>query len=118
MTPELKSAWTAALRSGQYVQGRSHFKHPARDEYCCLGVLCAVAGAPFRVPYGETHPGVEHDNWEFVKGQLRVGVDYPECMEHQGCRVSAHTKLWWMNDLDKKSFSEIADWIDENIIAA
>ena len=32
--------WIAALRSGEYKQGRSYLRDGA--EYCCLGVLCDV----------------------------------------------------------------------------
>jgi len=43
----LKAKWVAALRSGKYKQGRGFLK--AKDSegdwtYCCLGVLCEVAG--------------------------------------------------------------------------
>lgn len=42
MTPELKAKWIAALRSGEYPQGRKRLK--SSDGYCCLGVLCAITG--------------------------------------------------------------------------
>lgn len=42
MTPELKTRWLAALRSGEYSQVRGTLKN--RDGYCCLGVLCEIAG--------------------------------------------------------------------------
>lgn len=38
MKPEIKTKWIAALRSGEYKQGKMFLKHA--DEYCCLGVLC------------------------------------------------------------------------------
>lgn len=41
MKPEIKAAWIAALRSGEYSQTTGHL----RDDvgYCCLGVLCDLA---------------------------------------------------------------------------
>jgi hypothetical protein len=47
MNPEIKAQWVAALRSGEYVQGRSSL-HYLVDEngnakFCCLGVLCDLA---------------------------------------------------------------------------
>ncbi len=48
MNEIIKSQWVAALRSGQYTQGRGALRR--RSEYCCLGVLCELhrisTGAP------------------------------------------------------------------------
>ena len=41
MNPEIRARWTAALRSGEYEQGRSVLRH--NDLFCCLGVLCDLA---------------------------------------------------------------------------
>uniref|UniRef100_C5CJL3 Uncharacterized protein n=1 Tax=Variovorax paradoxus (strain S110) TaxID=543728 RepID=C5CJL3_VARPS len=38
MNPKVKATWVAALRSGEYQQGREQLKCDA--EFCCLGVLC------------------------------------------------------------------------------
>lgn len=47
MNPEIKAEWLAALRSGEYQQGKSHLKRADDDSktlrYCCLGVLCELA---------------------------------------------------------------------------
>ena len=47
MKPEIKAAWIAALRSGEYKQTRGKLHRSFRmtgdslvEEYCCLGVLC------------------------------------------------------------------------------
>jgi hypothetical protein len=42
MNPEIKAKWVAALRSGEYKQGRSKLRDE-HDNYCCLGVLCDLA---------------------------------------------------------------------------
>jgi len=42
---ELRAAWLEALRSGKYKQGKN-FLCNRNLEYCCLGVLCEVAGIP------------------------------------------------------------------------
>lgn len=44
MKREIAELWTTALRSGQYVQGRGRLRTP-NDEFCCLGVLCDIAGS-------------------------------------------------------------------------
>jgi hypothetical protein len=38
MKPEVKAKWIAALRSGEYKQGRGVLRDG--DTFCCLGVLC------------------------------------------------------------------------------
>jgi hypothetical protein len=40
LTKEVMDKWIAALRSGQYNQGRGKLK--SSNGYCCLGVLCDV----------------------------------------------------------------------------
>lgn len=39
MNQDIKQQWLAALRSGEYTQGRGLLR-PTEDTYCCLGVLC------------------------------------------------------------------------------
>ncbi len=54
MNPEITAKWVAALRSGEYVQAKKQLRvtivsSDAEDRfsYCCLGVLCEVAGIPY-----------------------------------------------------------------------
>lgn len=42
MTYEEKSRWIAALKLGNYKQGKNFLRK--NDEYCCLGVLCDLMG--------------------------------------------------------------------------
>lgn len=41
MNPEVKASWIAALRSGEYQQGKGHLRDGSA--FCCLGVLCDPA---------------------------------------------------------------------------
>lgn len=43
MVPEVKAAWVAALRSGNYRQGNGTLHNIGQNTYCCLGVLCDLA---------------------------------------------------------------------------
>lgn len=45
MDQEKKALWVAALRSGDYPQGKGslHTVQNGQARYCCLGVLCDVA---------------------------------------------------------------------------
>lgn len=69
MDAELKARWIAALRSGDYAQGKGKLgrREFGAHEYCCLGVLCDLererlaaadvhtwwsSGGVFHVDYG------------------------------------------------------------------
>lgn len=41
LKPAVKTAWLAALRSGDYQQGRFNLRRSSA--FCCLGVLCDLA---------------------------------------------------------------------------
>jgi hypothetical protein len=41
MNPEIKAKWVAALRSGEYKQGRGNLRDKD-NAFCCLGVLCDI----------------------------------------------------------------------------
>lgn len=42
MNKEIQDRWVAALRSGEYKQGKYRLQRDD-DTYCCLGVLCDLA---------------------------------------------------------------------------
>lgn len=42
MLNENAKKWVAALRSGEFKQGRQSLRS-AKDEFCCLGVACELA---------------------------------------------------------------------------
>jgi len=41
MNPIVKQKWIAALRSGEYKQGKEALRRG--EKFCCLGVLCVLA---------------------------------------------------------------------------
>ena len=48
MNPQIKQQWLAALKSGEYHQGRKFLRYQKDYNdtyqcYCCLGVLCDLA---------------------------------------------------------------------------
>lgn len=45
MDKKLKAKWVKALMSGKYKQGHGALYAPKDGSFCCLGVLCVVAGA-------------------------------------------------------------------------
>ena len=97
-----KRKWIKALRSGKYRQGRKTLytkgSHRGRPRYCCLGVagrICGLSNEDMRRKGFVYNCGVIPD--------LITGDD------------GIATVLSGMNDRHEKSFSKIADWIQENL---
>ena len=120
MKPELKEAWLKNLRSGNFAQTRGHLgeSSPAgQDSFCCLGVLCETAGCARlsrnvkddygHAIFGYTVPPLPGgDNGSRLTEKLLKG-DF-------GLNTNQIKTLIAAND-SGMSFSEIADWIEENI---
>lgn len=113
MDKELKDKWVKALRSGYYKQttgilcrGGSH---------CCLGVLCELLKMK-RYPIKEPR---DDDTYSYSSD----GRDTTECIGELSGAVLARieldvknmSRLIHMNDVEGKSFGEIADYIEENL---
>lgn len=121
MDPELKTKWVAALRSGEYTQGRGYLYHPLTNSFCCLGVLCAVAG----LGLGEIESlGKETDQEGFRLGwNDEDGDGYESIGDHYGIHSSTRADLMRMNDgkgdpavkpiKNQRTFAEIADFIEK-----
>lgn len=104
MKPELKENWIKALRSGKYIQTSNYLR--VNDGYCCLGVLCDVLDPKRwgeKDDYGVTHYSSCRSELNF---DLLTDVKLPGKIQ---------TKLIDMNDIFRKNFNEIADWIEENL---
>lgn len=110
MDKRIKKKWIAALRSGEYAQGKDCLLTSTEkvDKFCCLGVLCDLHAR-------ETGGGWEINMWgdAYYFGENRVlppcvyiwaGVDEDPIIK--GRRLSSH------ND-DGASFKRIANLIDK-----
>lgn len=103
MTPELKTKWIEALRSGAYQQDKYKFK--TKIGYCCLGVLCEIAGQPSMDMGGSS-------NYNFVHTLLSDSI-----INH--CEDLNDGK-WDDNEgweIEPQSFHQIADWLEANLEA-
>lgn len=116
---DYKDKWIAALRSGQYQQGRSllcAIRDDGSKTYCCLGVLAELDGA---FVDGELFPGVRRG--------VRIAGDHVSTGMYRGkgkclsdIRVNvpgaSDTLLPWivaeMNDIKGRTFEEIADFLE------
>lgn len=107
---EARKEWVAALRSGDYEQGRRYLNKDG--QLCCLGVACEIA------------PGVEKTESEFSPHHYRYDGDgsllphsvsrrlgLPECpyLEDPDFGVISLTQL---NDDMSTTFEQIADLIE------
>ncbi len=96
-TQEIKDAWVAALRSGDYQQGYESLKYVNTDEtakYCCLGVLADVCALWKVLPRNEV---LEDNNGDPVL----IAMEFQK-------------ELWQQND-KRIPFAEIADYIEDYI---
>lgn len=106
MNKQIKKKWIAALRSGQYDQGRGALCTVTEEgaKYCGLGVL-------YEVVNGE-------DAWVVTNGLLKIrgGGRRASSMYlgPKGCLKNKATLLASMNDTGK-TFDKLATWIEENL---
>ena len=97
LSPDIKSKWVAALRSGEYKKSRIGLQSNNRN--CCLGVYCRVLNIPF--------DGI-NEEFIFPTGD-RLARTLPESI----IPLNVQKTLMQMNDTKRWSFARIADWIEE-----
>jgi hypothetical protein len=104
MDKDIKDRWVRALRSGVYEQGEAVLYSVEKHLFCCLGVLCVVAGAEPEQIAGESF----HDpDWLEAVGADRAEQIKPTSESH-------FWRLAHMND-EGKSFAVLADYIEANL---
>ena len=91
MNHKIKRKWCAALRGGTWTQIKNYFREEG-NKRCALGVLFEAAELR------------ESEPW--LCGNLEKATRLNFC---QMGEISI------MNDRGGKTFSEIADWIEENV---
>lgn len=101
MKQELKDKWIAALRSGEYQQGRAQLYDEATGAFCCLGVLCKVADI-----------AISEDGISCMVDGIEEGYKPLKDMINEDVTI-----CWKMNDFDGASFDNIASWIETNVKA-
>lgn len=114
MLNENAKKWVAALRSGKYTQGRLYLK-TADGSFCCLGVACEVAienGVEIEIT-GNGHA----DSYLYDGRQSNLPLTVRKWVGLQTANGDYENTvddkcLIGLNDIEKKSFSEIADFIE------
>ena len=103
MNKELKAKWTAALRSGEYHQGKDQLR-TTLDRFCCLGVLCNIVH-PEDWHHDHLLGWAMHGNGRMPEDRFRDEVGLAD---DDVCTLSD------LND-SGKDFLFIADWIEKNL---
>lgn len=114
---ENRAKWVKALRSGKYKQGEGVLFDKKTKAYCCLGVLCNVAG--IKPVTSKTAKGVSlFDGAENTAPQ--TAMDFVGLSTEGGAFDDLEQKyykditnaLWKLNDEHRFTFKQIADVIE------
>ena len=107
----LQTKWLEALESGEYKQSQ-YILRDSNNEYCCLGVMCEIAGLPF------DDGCYAHSGWkdsQYLPGDFydKIGLrssngQFRDLARHYNTGFSSLTE---MNDTLKATFKDIAAYI-------
>lgn len=129
MNQEIKALWVGALRSGDYVQGKSNLAN-TNGEFCCLGVLCDLAEKAGGIIGGKsasTWGTVTYDEETAVlPSSVKEWAALPTCnpiilrnvTTPHGTRNFTLAELndgSDLYDLPRRTFAEIADLIERKL---
>lgn len=107
---ELREKWLKALRSGKYQQTDGILKSDYDNSYCCLGV-CA---RKLNIPTQELEGVCDFTNDDFMKSKYFKLI--PKALVRGGENTKFCEELINMNDTERKSFKEIADYIEKRTV--
>lgn len=129
MNRPLRSLWLEMLRSGAYAQTRGKLQRSQAEVvtspvagppvgYCCLGVLCEAVEKAGLTRVGRWPDGTLQGVSLLSQGLISI-EDSLGIIPSSDLRNSRHAAelLMDMNDSRRKTFAEIADWIEHNIPA-
>lgn len=118
MKKKIADQWVAALRSGEYAQGKNALRN-SKNEFCCLGVLCNL--------HAQSHPGIaagQRDPRKYLGEYGRLSalvMDWAGIRNNLGSvdvgcpqkTVNGRVTLAAANDSGAR-FLTIADFIEKN----
>lgn len=116
MNQEIKAQWVAALRSGEYQQGKAalhSFDEDGHAQFCCLGVLCDLsAKAGVGVEVLELEGSVLYDRFQdFLPTVVMKWAGLENSVGRLPGRDTDEGALYQLND-SGFPFSAIADVIE------
>ena len=116
MDQKIATKWVAALRSGEYEQGKGALRE--HDLYCCLGVLCSLA---FKEDPSLGKWDAGHTRRRAIDGKtgLESGTMLPTSVMEWADMKSYSGDIGYSNSLAARNdtgetFPEIADHIEQN----
>lgn len=122
----VQQAWLAALRSGEFKQGKGQLGNEYRKEYCCLGVACKVGIIPFFIKDSRirirSFTGINYESCDLSFSNYRLlGLHNSEGVfsfidKNQEERFREHVTVGFkaLTNLNDRgwTFSQIADLIE------
>lgn len=112
MKKKIMQEWVALLRSGEFEQ--CQMKLEKDGKYCCLGVLCQLAIVEGICEVDNTDGKVVYYGEDMSYGCLPSSVMKWAGMKSVLGELEGKDALYRLNDIQKKSFVEIADYIETN----
>jgi hypothetical protein len=116
MNPEIKAKWVAALRSGEYKQGRGRLNRV--DKFCCLGVLCDLHAKESGGKW-EQHTIDEYVHLYMGSScQLHPAVLLWAGLNYVGggeVRIAGNQDFLFRHNDSGRTFAEIADAIESQL---
>lgn len=113
MNSTIKQRWVAALRSGEYAQGKSVLRNQD-NQYCCLGVLTDLYAKEFNISwkYDDDNNSYALTNEAFGSSTYLIPsvIQWAELSSFNP--IVQDFTLSYMND-SGKTFEEIADAIEK-----
>lgn len=114
MNKEIAMKWVAALRSGEYKQGKQCLNNN-NEKFCCLGVLCELAikdGIQLNKENSTFNGIFEYDSYiGTIQKKVKDWSGIDSCIGEAKDKSFVLTDL---NDNENKTFEEIADIIEAN----
>lgn len=105
--------WIAALRSGEYKQGKDVLYNQSTDCYCCLGVLAKINNLSTKIALltFDTHHTINlclnPGRFTMVGDLAEMGIEIPN---------DSYMSLSTLNDKGGYSFSDIANLLESQYL--
>ena len=125
MNPEIKQQWVAALRSGEYRQGKHVLHNVDENTYCCLGVLCDLAVKAGVIQLGAVDYNSEVDGDVQAYGGAGDKTTLPLSVQEWAClddfnpdvidNEGDESSLAGLNDEKNYTFEQLADLIEDQL---
>lgn len=111
MNQEIKSKWVAALRSGEYVQGKGRLRDTSRQEvcHCVLGVLVDL----YVKEHDSSWVGSCKSNYE-LPAQVRDWADVEPIAKNE-VKINGDVRSLIFHNDGGATFLELADAIESQL---